>query len=68
MQEVGKLLLFFGLILAGVGILLWLLGDKLSWLGHLPGDIRYERDHVKIYFPITTMLLISILLYSLFVN
>ncbi|WP_223274589.1 DUF2905 domain-containing protein [Salibacter halophilus] len=45
-----------------VGALLFFLGDKLSWLGNLPGDIRIERENVKIYIPITTMILLSVVL------
>lgn len=45
-----------------VGIFFWLAGDKLSWLGKLPGDIRIERENMNFYFPFTTMILLSILL------
>ena len=37
-------------------------GNKLKWIGHLPGDIRIERDSFRFYFPITTMVLFSLLL------
>jgi hypothetical protein len=33
----------------------------LSWFGHLPGDVRIERENVRVYVPIVSMLLISIL-------
>lgn len=45
----------FGLIL--VGLLLW--SGSLSWFGRLPGDIRIERDTVRIYVPIVSMLVVS---------
>jgi membrane protein implicated in regulation of membrane protease activity len=47
-----------GLILAG--LLVW--SGALSWFGRLPGDIRIERPNAKVYVPITSMLLISIVL------
>ena len=41
--------------------------DKMHWIGRLPGDIRIERENFKFYFPITTMILLSLLL-TLIVN
>lgn len=62
MQESAKVIMLFGLILLAGGFLLWLAGDKLSWPGHLPGDIRIERGPVRVYIPITSMLLLSLLI------
>ncbi|KAB1063789.1 DUF2905 domain-containing protein [Salibacter halophilus] len=62
MQDVGKILMIVAVLLLIVGALLFFLGDKLSWLGNLPGDIRIERENVKIYIPITTMILLSVVL------
>jgi len=62
MQESAKIIMLFGLILLAAGFLLWIGGDKLRWLGHLPGDIRVLRGPVRIYIPITSMLLISLLI------
>jgi len=45
-----------------VGLIVYFAGNKLSWLGHLPGDIRIEKENVRIYFPVTTMILISVVL------
>ena len=50
-----------GVILVLVGLVVWLAGDKLSWFGHLPGDIRVERKNMRFYAPITSMILLSIL-------
>ena len=61
MNDIGKVLVVLGLALVVLGGVLWL-GDKLPWFGRLPGDIRVEREHFKFYFPLTTCLLISILL------
>jgi len=46
------------LILAGVAYKLGL----LNWFGNLPGDIKYEGENTRFYFPIVTMLLISVIL------
>ncbi len=58
----GKMLVFIGALLILTGIVLWLFGDKLHGLGRLPGDIRIERPNFQFYFPITTLLLVSLLL------
>jgi uncharacterized membrane protein required for colicin V production len=60
MQEVGKLLVVFGLVVALVGAALWT-GVASGWLGRLPGDIRIERGHSGFYFPIVTCIIISII-------
>lgn len=61
MNNVGKILVIAGLIAIIAGLILWLSGDKLNWLGRLPGDIRIEKENTRIYFPITTMILLSLL-------
>jgi len=57
----GKWLLLLGGGIALLGLLLLLLG-KVPWLGRLPGDIRIEREGFSCYFPIVTMILLSIVL------
>jgi len=61
LHRVGKLLILFGGILALIGALFLFVG-KLPWLGRLPGDILIERKNVSFYFPLTTSLLISLIL------
>lgn len=61
MQEFGKLLMILGFGLAGIGLLLWL-GVGRSWLGKLPGDVSIQKDGFSLYFPITTCIVISIIL------
>lgn len=61
MHQTGKLLIVVGVVLVIAGIIVYFAGDKLSWLGRLPGDIRIERENFKFYFPITTMIIISII-------
>ena len=60
--SLAKLLIVIGLGVSAVGILLWLtqaLPENLRPF-HLPGDIRIEREGFKLYFPITTMILLSL--------
>jgi hypothetical protein len=61
MNEIGRVLLVFGLVLAAVGLVL-LFADKIPFLGRLPGDFLIKRKHVTIYFPLATMILVSIVL------
>jgi hypothetical protein len=56
----GPLLVAVGLLLAVVGLLAWAGG--LSWLGRLPGDLRLGNEQVRVYIPITSMLLASLTL------
>ncbi|HKQ76339.1 MAG TPA: DUF2905 family protein [Blastocatellia bacterium] len=69
MAPFGKLLIIFGVILIIVGAL-FLLGDRIPWLrlGRLPGDISWSnRDgSVRVYLPLMTMLLLSLLLSLIF--
>lgn len=60
MQTTGTWLIAAGVILVVVGVLFK--AGWLSWFGHLPGDIRYEGEQVRFYFPITTMVVLSAVL------
>ncbi|MEI6947961.1 DUF2905 domain-containing protein [Paraflavisolibacter sp. H34] len=66
-QNTGKYLIFIGGAVVVAGLLVYFLHDKLHWLGRLPGDIRVERENFRFYFPLTTMILLSLVL-SLIVN
>ncbi|WP_024822312.1 MULTISPECIES: DUF2905 domain-containing protein [Aminobacterium] len=62
MQDIGKIFIFIGIVLVIAGIA-FLLFSKLNLpLGRLPGDITYTKKNVTIFAPITTMLIISIVL------
>jgi uncharacterized membrane protein len=63
----GKYIIIFGLIILIVGIIVHFFHDKLTWIGRLPGDIKIERNNFRFYFPITTMILVSLLL-TLIIN
>ena len=58
----GKLLVTFGLILISAGFIIHLFGDKLSWFSNLIGDFSYKGEKMRIYFPFTSMLIVSIVL------
>ena len=59
-QETGKWLMIAGLALLGIGAIAYLFGDKLHFLGRLPGDIIIERDNFTMYIPVMTMILLSV--------
>ena len=61
-QNAGKYIIGFGVIIIVVGLLVYFFHDRLHWFGRLPGDIRIEKENSRFYFPITTMILISLLL------
>lgn len=65
MQEIGKTLITFGIILIGIGVLL-VFFHKIPLLGKLPGDILIQRKNFTFYFPFMTSVLISIVLSLLF--
>ena len=65
MQHPGWILVGLGVVLAILGIL-WILAPAIPWLGRLPGDIAYERGNVRVYFPLMTSILISLLLTAIF--
>ena len=61
MDGMAKVLIVVGLALAAIGAVIYL-GGRIPWLGHLPGDIRIQREHFSFYFPLTTSILVSIVL------
>lgn len=62
MNQTGKYVFFLGLGIALIGLILWLWGGRLNFLGKLPGDIRIEKENFSVYIPITSMLLLSLLI------
>jgi hypothetical protein len=61
MNDMGKLLVVAGLLLAAMGAWLWS-GYGRGWLGRLPGDIHYSKGHFNFYFPLVTCLIASVIL------
>ena len=62
MEHIGKTLIIIGLILVIAGVIIYYAGNRFSWLGHLPGDINIVKENVRIFIPVTTMIIISALL------
>lgn len=60
MSSAGPLLVIAGVVLMLAGLLVW--SGGLGWFGRLPGDIRIERETVRVYVPIVSMLLVSVVL------
>lgn len=61
MESFGKLLILFGILLVALGFVLTV-GTKIPWLGQLPGDIYIRRENFSFYFPLTTCLILSLII------
>jgi hypothetical protein len=59
---VGKLILLLGIVLVLLGLVLIYAPGLLGWFGHLPGDIRIERGNGTFLFPVTSMIIVSVVL------
>jgi uncharacterized membrane protein YidH (DUF202 family) len=60
MRSTGLLVILIGVGVIVVGLLIY--AGALSWFGRLPGDIRYEGAHTRVYVPITSMIVVSLVL------
>jgi len=65
MPAIGKMFIILGILLIIAGIA-FMLGDKIPFIGKLPGDIMIRKERFSFYFPITTSIIISIILTILF--
>ncbi|WP_117237672.1 DUF2905 family protein [Thermus sediminis] len=65
-MELGKVLVYLGLFLLILGLLLLYFPKLFAWFGHLPGDIRLEREGLRLYIPLASALLLSLILTLLF--
>jgi hypothetical protein len=61
-QSAGKMIILVGILIVLIGVIYYFFGNKLSFLGRLPGDIRIEKENFNFYFPITTCILISLVI------
>jgi len=66
MPEIGKILIFLGGLLLVLGVLFLLLGRTHLPIGRLPGDILYRGKNTTFYFPLTTSIVISVVLSVVF--
>jgi hypothetical protein len=65
MADFGRTFVLLGVVLVVVGAVMWLVGaagGKIPFLGRLPGDIHIQRGNWSFYFPLTTSILLSLLL------
>ena len=61
-MDIPKILITVGLILVIAGIIAYAIPQAYKWIGKLPGDIRIEGENSKIYIPIVSMIILSIVL------
>ncbi len=62
-RSVGLLVIALGIAAIIVGLLIF--SGGLAWFGRLPGDIRIETAHARVYIPITSMVIVSVVLTAL---
>lgn len=65
LNPLGKMLIFFGIILILIGGVI-LLAGRIPWIGRLPGDIFIQKKNFTFYFPLATSIIISIILTLIF--
>lgn len=66
-MAIGKLITSIGVILVVVGLILTYAPGLINWFGKLPGDIRMQGEKSFVFFPITSMIIISVVL-TLLIN
>lgn len=64
-DSLGKMLVLFGVVMVVVGLFLWF-GERIPWVGRLPGDILIKKEKFTFYFPLVTCILVSLILTLLF--
>jgi hypothetical protein len=60
----GKAVIILGVVMVGIGVLLMFF-DRIPFLGKLPGDIHIKRENFQFFFPITSSIIISLLISAL---
>lgn len=61
-QQTGKYIFIVGIIIVFIGIIIYFFHDYFRWFGRLPGDIRIEKNNFRFYFPLATMIIVSLVL------
>jgi hypothetical protein len=61
LQQFGKLLILGGILIVIIGII-FLFGDKIPFIGRLPGDIHIKGRNFNFYFPVVTSIILSIII------
>ncbi|MGN6180268.1 MAG: DUF2905 domain-containing protein [Mucilaginibacter sp.] len=62
-NQTGKYIIIIGAVILLIGVIVYFFGSNLRWLGHLPGDIRIEKENFRFYFPLTTLILLNLLIF-----
>jgi hypothetical protein len=58
----GKLLIYIGLTIALLGVIITSIDINFNWFGNLPGDIKIDKENFELFFPITSMIIVTIIL------
>jgi len=61
-SDTGKWIMIVGFVIFLIGAAVYFFYDRMHWIGRLPGDIRIEKENFKLYFPLATMILFSLLI------
>ena len=61
-QQTGKYIFIVGIVIVFIGIVIYFFHDYFRWIGRLPGDIRIEKNNFRFYFPLATMIIVSLVL------
>jgi uncharacterized membrane protein len=61
-MKAGKWLIIIGILLIIIGLVIYFLPTLFRWFGHLPGDIRIEKENTRIYFPFTSLIIVSLVI------
>ena len=57
----AKILISIGVIFIVIGIIWLIFPSAFSWIGNMPGDIKHKSDNTSVYFPIVSMIVISVI-------
>ena len=63
MKDFGKWIIYFGLFIVFIGLIMNQFSDKFGWIGRLPGDIRIGSGNVKFYLPLTTLIILNLIIF-----
>lgn len=65
LHTLGKMLVVIGLVLAAIGAVIWFL-PRIPYVGRLPGDILVRKKNFTFYFPLSTLLILNLVLFLIF--
>jgi hypothetical protein len=61
-NQTGKYIIIIGIAVVVIGAIIYFFPNAFKWFGRLPGDIRYEKGNTGFYFPVVTMIVVSLAL------